>query len=202
MSSEEDDQKFMLEIADRLTEERKRLGFRQEDVATTCHTSTRTVISWEAGKKIPSHQLARLISKGIDAWYVLTGERFSERFSSDFPSDSRPAIARAPDRDGGSNQEENNINSKSYIESLAAYGASDSRPIRERLSGHRIGPKNLDIKLLKLALETAEQGLETTKRTMGTAQKAALVGAIYGLYASRQEPVEKGYVLKLIKAMG
>jgi transcriptional regulator with XRE-family HTH domain len=67
----------MIAIARRLEEERKRLKFVQEDIAKICKTTTRTVISWESGKKIPSHQLARMIPAGMDAWYVLTGERLT-----------------------------------------------------------------------------------------------------------------------------
>ncbi len=57
-----------------------------------------------------------------------------------------------------------------------------------------------DLKSLRLALETVEQGLIETGRTMAPAQKAELAVAVYDLYAGSGGTVEKARVLRLIKS--
>lgn len=60
--------------------------------------------------------------------------------------------------------------------------------------------RDLDLKLLRLALETVEEGLIETGETMEPARKAELVAAVYDLYAGSSGTVEKARVLRLVKA--
>ena len=57
----------------------------------------------------------------------------------------------------------------------------------------------LDMERLVLALETVEEGLEMTGRTMEPGKKAELVAAVYDLFEDRK-PSEKESVLRLVKS--
>jgi transcriptional regulator with XRE-family HTH domain len=59
----------------RFRDERERANLSQEEVAEICGVSSRTVISWEKGAKIPAESLALLMPHGVDAIYVLSGRR-------------------------------------------------------------------------------------------------------------------------------
>lgn len=56
--------------------ERERLGMTQPQFADAAGAKKRTLIDWEKGVSSPTAvQLAALIEIGVDALYVLTGER-------------------------------------------------------------------------------------------------------------------------------
>jgi transcriptional regulator with XRE-family HTH domain len=60
------------EVAVRFRTERLRLGLSQYDVALLCSVTSRSVISWENGVKMPAHHLAQLARHGFDVKFVLT----------------------------------------------------------------------------------------------------------------------------------
>lgn len=63
-------------IAERLQEERKRLGLTQEVLAKQISSTKRSVINWEGGTASPSGEvLSRYAQAGADVLYVLTGSR-------------------------------------------------------------------------------------------------------------------------------
>lgn len=60
----------------RLKEERKRLGLSQEEFAAIAGVTRRPYAEWETGKTSPkAEQLSALADKGVDVYYVLTGQR-------------------------------------------------------------------------------------------------------------------------------
>jgi len=60
----------------RLKDERERLGWNQDRVATVAGCTRRTVVDWEAEKSSPkADQLEKLAAHGVDVYYVLTGQR-------------------------------------------------------------------------------------------------------------------------------
>lgn len=66
----------MSTISERLKEERKRLGFNQEDFACVAGITRRPYAAWEAGNTSPTAvQLAALATVGADVRYIITGER-------------------------------------------------------------------------------------------------------------------------------
>lgn len=66
----------MANIAERIKEERQRLGLSQEKFGGIAGVSKQTVIAWEKGSTSPTAlQLAELSAQGFDALYVLAGER-------------------------------------------------------------------------------------------------------------------------------
>lgn len=151
MSTQNDEEFFMSAIAKRLIEERKRLELTQEAIAKACDSTARTVISWEGGAKIPSHQLARMISVGVDAWYVLTGVRFA--------CDSRAIRGH----DEGIKQEDKSdeylYESKNYDESHPSCATCDSSAIIARESDAGIG-RELQRELAGLTAEQRRQVLD------------------------------------------
>lgn len=63
-------------IGNRLKEERKRLGYNQEDFAAVAGITRRPYAEWEASKTFPNaEQLAALSSVGADVQYIVTGAR-------------------------------------------------------------------------------------------------------------------------------
>ena len=71
-------------INERLRAERERLGLTQEVFATAAGVKRRTLIDWEKGISSPTVvQLAVLAGIGLDALYVLTGQRMTEMLSPD-----------------------------------------------------------------------------------------------------------------------
>lgn len=63
-------------IGDRLREERERLGYSQPELAGFASTTKQTLFSWESGHSSPkADQLSVLADKGVDVYYVLTGQR-------------------------------------------------------------------------------------------------------------------------------
>jgi transcriptional regulator with XRE-family HTH domain len=73
MSIKKTEVNFIKEVASRFRAERLRLGMSQDDVASLCGVTSRSILSWESGVKIPSHYLAQLARHGFDAGFVLTG---------------------------------------------------------------------------------------------------------------------------------
>lgn len=67
------EENIIKEVASRFRTERLRLEMSQDDVAKVCGVSSRSVISWESGVKIPSHHLAQLARCDFDVGFVLTG---------------------------------------------------------------------------------------------------------------------------------
>ena len=63
-------------IGERLKSERERLGMTQPDFAEAAGAKKRTLIDWEKGVSSPTAvQLAALAGIGVDALYILTGQR-------------------------------------------------------------------------------------------------------------------------------
>jgi transcriptional regulator with XRE-family HTH domain len=63
-------------IGERLRAERERLNMSQPVFAALAQTTKQTLFSWESGKTAPDgFQLAALAAAGVDASYVLTGQR-------------------------------------------------------------------------------------------------------------------------------
>jgi hypothetical protein len=59
----------------------------------------------------------------------------------------------------------------------------------------------VDIERLTLAIETVEEGLERTHRTMVADKKAQLVMAIYDLFEDEDTPTIKQSTLKLVQSI-
>ncbi|KGA41237.1 XRE family transcriptional regulator [Pectobacterium odoriferum] len=69
----------MTTIGVRLREERERLGLNQADFGALVGCSRNTQAYYERDERSPdSKYLTALLSKGIDAWYVLTGNQFPD----------------------------------------------------------------------------------------------------------------------------
>jgi transcriptional regulator with XRE-family HTH domain len=63
-------------FGERLLEERKRLGFTQDEMAARGGVAKRTYCNYEAGERDPTGGLlSALASLGVDIQYILTGER-------------------------------------------------------------------------------------------------------------------------------
>lgn len=65
-------------IAKRLKEDRTRLGWTQDKMAEVAGCTRRTVVEWESeeGDSSPkASQLEKLAERGMDVYYVLTGQR-------------------------------------------------------------------------------------------------------------------------------
>lgn len=63
-------------IGDRIKSERERLGMTQPDFAAAAGAAKRTLIEWEKGATSPTAlQLSALLDIGVDAQYILTGQR-------------------------------------------------------------------------------------------------------------------------------
>lgn len=59
----------------RLIEERKRLGFVQNQIASVCDVAKKTISRWENGAPIPSDKLIILMDHGFDIQYIFLGKR-------------------------------------------------------------------------------------------------------------------------------
>lgn len=74
----------MSTFGERLVEERKRLRMNQAEVATVVACSTRAIGSYERGERSPdAEQLIKFSEMGMDIYYVLMGERVTERLDLD-----------------------------------------------------------------------------------------------------------------------
>ena len=68
----------MLNIGERLREERVRLGFNQADFAALAGVAKTSQFNYEKGERSPdAAYLAAVARKGVDVLYVVTGERLS-----------------------------------------------------------------------------------------------------------------------------
>ena len=77
--------------------------------------------------------------------------------------------------------------------------ATGEGPMRPGETETPAGP--LDLDTLTGAIETVEEALASTRRTMTPAKKAALIAAVYDLFISGQPgQIEKGVVLRLVKS--
>jgi len=66
----------MSTVGSRLKDERKRLGFSQEEFAATAGITRRPYTEWESGNTSPTaFQLAALAEVGADVLFIITGER-------------------------------------------------------------------------------------------------------------------------------
>lgn len=65
-----------INVCSRLAGERKRLKLTQNQIASTCHVSVKTVGRWEKNVAIPADKLALLIPLKYDITYLLTNVRF------------------------------------------------------------------------------------------------------------------------------
>lgn len=74
----------MANIAERIKEERQRLGLSQDKFGGIAGVSKQTVIAWEKGTTSPTIvQLSELAAHGLSAKYVLTGNSCGSVVSSD-----------------------------------------------------------------------------------------------------------------------
>lgn len=65
----------MSTIGDRLREERKRLGYNQEDFAAIAGVTRRPYAEWESSNTAPTAmQLALIAAAGADVRYIVTGD--------------------------------------------------------------------------------------------------------------------------------
>ncbi len=65
-----------MSIAERLKEERERLGLSQSRLGELAGAGKTTVINWEKGSSAPDAvQLSAIAGAGADALYILTGQR-------------------------------------------------------------------------------------------------------------------------------
>ena len=66
----------MLNIGERLREERVRLGFNQADFAALAGVAKTSQFNYEKGERSPdAAYLSAVADKGVDILYVVTGER-------------------------------------------------------------------------------------------------------------------------------
>lgn len=66
----------MLNIGERLKEERARLGYNQADFAAIAGVAKTSQFNYEKGERSPDAEyLAAIAAKGVDVLYVVTGER-------------------------------------------------------------------------------------------------------------------------------
>jgi transcriptional regulator with XRE-family HTH domain len=66
----------LLNICDRLKEERARLGLNQADFAQLAGVSKTSQFNYEKGDRSPdAHYLARLLEAGVDVMYIVSGTR-------------------------------------------------------------------------------------------------------------------------------
>lgn len=79
----------MLNIGERLKEERVRLGFNQGDFAAIAGVAKTSQFNYEKGERSPdAGYLAALAEKGLDVLYVITGERKPLKGDSLTPEES------------------------------------------------------------------------------------------------------------------
>lgn len=81
MSNKKTEDNFIMEVASRFRAERLRLEMSQDDVASICGVTSRSILSWESGVKIPSHYLAQLAHYKFDVGFVLTGVKNEEKIT-------------------------------------------------------------------------------------------------------------------------
>ncbi|MDI9855218.1 helix-turn-helix domain-containing protein [Comamonas sp. 17RB] len=87
------------QIAERLREERLRLGIAQVDFAEACAVSRNALMQWERGEATPNAAgLAVMAGLGVDVLYVVTGQRAGEAESTLAPAERELLQAW---RDGG-----------------------------------------------------------------------------------------------------
>ncbi|MCY1295835.1 hypothetical protein D9M71_116230 [compost metagenome] len=80
----------MSTIGDRLREERERLGFSQTVFAETGGVQKRAQINYEQGERFPGvDYLAAVAKLGVDAQYIVTGERSSSAAQMALPADQQ-----------------------------------------------------------------------------------------------------------------
>lgn len=66
----------MSTIGQRIREERKRLGYNQEDFASLAGVGRRTQVNYESSQRVPDlSYLEAIVAAGADSQYILTGER-------------------------------------------------------------------------------------------------------------------------------
>ncbi|BBL70371.1 hypothetical protein [Methylogaea oryzae] len=81
-----------------------------------------------------------------------------------------------------------------------AYTAKEGGLNSDRNLEYRAAHGQLDMERLALAIETVEEGLRVTKRTMASDKKAELVAAVYDLFEEERTPAMKERVLRLVKS--
>lgn len=84
----------MLNIGERLKEERVRLGYNQADFAAIAGVAKTSQFNYEKGDRSPdATYLAAVAEKGVDVLYVVTGERRPE-ISSSLAADEARLVER------------------------------------------------------------------------------------------------------------
>lgn len=83
----------MLNIGERLKEERVRLGFNQADFAAIAGVAKTSQFNYEKGERSPDAQyLAATAAIGLDVLYVVTGQR-TPALASSFSDDEADLVA-------------------------------------------------------------------------------------------------------------
>lgn len=82
-----------------------------------------------------------------------------------------------------------------FFTAIATAGAD----VQYILTGARANMEDVDIKRLTLAIESVEEGLQKTNRTMKPDKKAQLIVAVYDLFAE-PSPVMQQSILKLVQS--
>lgn len=119
-------------IGERLKSERERLGMTQPDFAEAAGAKKRTLIDWEKGASSPTAvQLAALASIGVDALYVLTGQRAAAVV------ETQPQVALTPRQVALlDNYQHTDEQGKKIIEA-AAFAAAQSQNKKAACGGER-----------------------------------------------------------------
>nr|WP_047908511.1 helix-turn-helix transcriptional regulator [Pandoraea faecigallinarum] len=66
----------MLDVGNRLRDERKRLGLNQEEFALAGGVTRRAQTTYESGRRVPDARYLSAVARlGVDVQYVLTGAR-------------------------------------------------------------------------------------------------------------------------------
>lgn len=77
-----------VQIGERLREERLRIGLSQVDFSLYCGASRNALLQWERGETAPNAGvLATMTNLGVDALYVVTGQRQGESESTLAPEE-------------------------------------------------------------------------------------------------------------------
>lgn len=160
------------EIGARMRAARGALGLSQEGLANAVGGSKRGIQNNEALKSVPGGEiLCGLIALGINANWLLSGA------GSMLLADTQAQTI--------------SLREAALIDT-ARFGAAQSDTSAPPASA-------LDPARLRLAIETVEEGLAATQRTMTPEKKAELVTAVYDLFADDTSAQAKGKVLRLVK---
>lgn len=160
-------------VAERLRQARHSMGLTQKEAAERANQMPLpSYKGCEAAKKIPGGEAIQgLMKLGISANWLLSGEGPMLLVNTQAQTIS-PREAALID--------------------TARFGLA--QPDASALPASALDPARL-----RLAIETVEEGLAATQRTMTPEKKAELVTAVYDLFADDTSAQAKGKVLRLVK---